>query len=150
MLYRDVVECFPDAVIEDARPTDETRAILEPAAGRLSWDAPVHSLADVLRPAVRPVRVLNIKPSRFGTPGAAASRRIEPASARASRCTAAASSSSGPGRYQIQALASLFYPDGGNDVAPGAFNTTPPGPRAAHAARCPCPERLHGFAFGDR
>ncbi len=39
---------FPDAVIEDAKPTDETRAILEPAARRLSWDAPVHSLADVL------------------------------------------------------------------------------------------------------
>ena len=53
-LYRNVVECFPDAVIEDAKPTDETRAILEPAADRLSWDAPVHSLADVLRAARHP------------------------------------------------------------------------------------------------
>ena len=34
----------------------------------------------------------------------------------------------GPGRDQIQLLASLFHPDGPNDVAPREFNTG--GPRA--------------------
>ena len=30
----------------------------------------------------------------------------------------------GVGRPQIQELAALFYPDGPNDVAPGAYNAT--------------------------
>jgi hypothetical protein len=32
----------------------------------------------------------------------------------------------GPGREQIQYLASLFHPDGPNDVAPGAYNDPEP------------------------
>ena len=65
-LYRDVVEGFPDAVIEDAAFTDETRPILEAAADRLSFDAPIHSVEDVQALEVEP-RWLNIKPSRFGS-----------------------------------------------------------------------------------
>ena len=40
----------------------------------------------------------------------------------ASGCTAAGSSSSGPGRGHIQYLASVFHPDTPNDVAPGGYN----------------------------
>ena len=65
-LYRDVVEGFPDAVIEDAAFTDETRPILEAAADRLSFDAPIHSVEDVQALEVDP-RWLNIKPSRFNS-----------------------------------------------------------------------------------
>ena len=32
----------------------------------------------------------------------------------------------GPGRLQIQRLASVFYPDGPNDVAPGDYNEGEP------------------------
>lgn len=32
----------------------------------------------------------------------------------------------GPGRGQIQYLASLFHPDGPNDVAPGGYNAPEP------------------------
>ena len=32
----------------------------------------------------------------------------------------------GPGRAQIQLLASLFHPDAPNDVAPDGFNVTEP------------------------
>ena len=32
----------------------------------------------------------------------------------------------GPGRDQIQALASVFYADAANDVAPGAYNVGAP------------------------
>ena len=32
----------------------------------------------------------------------------------------------GVGRGQIQLLASIFHPDGPNDVAPSAFNADPP------------------------
>ena len=41
-LYRSVVQLFPDAVIEDAAITRETRPLLEAARDRLSWDAPIH------------------------------------------------------------------------------------------------------------
>ena len=34
----------------------------------------------------------------------------------------------GHGRRQIQMLASLFYPDGPNDVAPSAYNEGDPRP----------------------
>ena len=146
-LYRNVVECFPDAVIEDAKPTEATRAILEPAAHRLSWDAPVHSLADVLGLPF-PVRVLNIKPSRFGTLERLL-ETIEHCGREGIALYGGGQFELGPGRYQIQALASLFYPEGGNDVAPGVFNTTPPGP-GLPTSPLPVPERPHGFAFGDR
>ena len=54
----------------------------------------------------------------------------------------------GPGRYQLQALASLSTRRRRNDVAPGVYNT----PRRAGLPRSPLPvpERLHGFAFGER
>jgi L-alanine-DL-glutamate epimerase-like enolase superfamily enzyme len=146
-LYRNVVECFPDAVIEDAKPTDETRAILEPAAGRLSWDAPIHSLPDVLGLPFE-ARVLNIKPSRFGSLERLL-ETIEHCQREGVALYGGGQFELGPGRYQIQALASLFYPDGGNDVAPGVFNTTPPGP-GLPTSPLPVPERPHGFAFGDR
>ena len=94
-LYRDVVEGFPDAVIEDAAFTDETRPILEAAADRLSFDAPIHSVEDVQALEVEP-RWLNIKPSRFGTCAGCSTRSRTPRSA-ASRSTAAASSSSASG-----------------------------------------------------
>src|SRR5262249_58906861 len=62
-LYRAAVELFPDAIIEDAALTDETREALRDADGRLSWDAPIHSVADI---DARGSRYVNIKPSRFG------------------------------------------------------------------------------------
>ena len=39
-----------------------------------------------------------------------------------SPCTAAANSELGPGRAQIQLLASLFHPLAPNDVAPTGYN----------------------------
>ena len=38
---------FPEAWLEDARLTDETRPVLEPHRDRLTWDFPIHSVADV-------------------------------------------------------------------------------------------------------
>src|SRR3974377_826144 len=65
-LYRAVAEELPDVVIEDAWLED---GCLEAPAGggdRLSFDALVHSLADLNGLSVAP-QWLNIKPSRFGT-----------------------------------------------------------------------------------
>ena len=53
----------------------------------------------------------------------------------------------GPGRLQIQRLASVFYPDGPNDVAPSAYNEGEPreGLRRARSRRASEPRVLNGF-----
>ena len=65
-LYRRVAEAFPDAWIEDPGLTPETDAVLEPHRDRITWDAPIHSWADV-EALPFPPRCLNSKPSRFGS-----------------------------------------------------------------------------------
>jgi hypothetical protein len=65
-LYRRVIDALPAAWIEDADvETEETRAILEPHRDRLTWDAPIHSIADIEGLRWKP-RMVNIKPSRIG------------------------------------------------------------------------------------
>jgi hypothetical protein len=119
-LYRTLAERFPDAVIEDAALDGACRDALSAALDRLSFDAPIHSLADVDALPVSP-RWLNIKPSRFG----AVSRLLECIEAceqRGIRMYGGGQFELGPGRRHIQALASVFYPDTANDVAPSAYN----------------------------
>jgi L-alanine-DL-glutamate epimerase-like enolase superfamily enzyme len=125
-LYRRIAEGFPDAYLEDPALTDETRAVLEPHRERVTWDAPIHSVADVEALTWTP-RVLNSKPSRFG--------RLSELLAFYDHCAANEISlygggmfELGPGRGQIQYLASLFHPDGPNDVAPRAYNAPEPRP----------------------
>jgi hypothetical protein len=48
------------------------------------------------------------------------------------------------GRAQIQELASLFYPDGPNDVAPGAYND-PDLPESLPTSPLSPPENPRGF-----
>ena len=123
-LYELVTETFPTAVIEDARVTPETRPVLEPAADRLSWDAPIHSVADVEGLPFAP-RWLNIKPSRFGRIESLL-ETIEYAASHDIRLYGGGQFELGVGRDHIQALASLFYPDGPNDVAPRGYNDPTP------------------------
>src|SRR5215210_2306091 len=60
-----VIESFPDAWLEDPDVNDETKPLLDPVGDRVTWDAPIHSVADVLAMPWEP-RMVNIKPSRFG------------------------------------------------------------------------------------
>ncbi len=46
-LYRRVAEGLPGVWIEDPALTPETDAVLEPYRDRITWDAPIHSWADV-------------------------------------------------------------------------------------------------------
>jgi L-alanine-DL-glutamate epimerase-like enolase superfamily enzyme len=143
-LYRDVVEGFPDAVIEDAAFTDETRPILEPAAGRLSFDAPIHSVEDVQALELEP-RWLNIKPSRFGTV-----RRLLDTVAYAEdhgiTLYGGGQFELGVGRSHIQAFASVYYADSANDVAPSLYNE-PQLPDDAPASPLAPPANPQGLAF---
>jgi L-alanine-DL-glutamate epimerase-like enolase superfamily enzyme len=124
--YRAIVAGFPDAVIEDAWLEGEAREALRGAEDRLSFDAPVHSLADVDALAVSP-RWLNIKPSRFGTIERLC-ECIEACEARGVRMYGGGQFELGVGRRQIQVLASVFYPDTPNDVAPAVYNEGDPRP----------------------
>jgi len=122
-LYRRVLEAFTEAWVEDPRLTEETRPLLEPHAARITWDAPIHSWADVDALPFRP-RCLNSKPSRFGT----VERLFEfydRCEAEGIRLYGGGQFELGVGRGQIQVLASLFHADGPNDVAPGGYNGDP-------------------------
>jgi hypothetical protein len=123
-LYRALAEELPDVIIEDAWLEDGLREALAGAEDRLSFDAPVHSLSDLDGLPLEP-RWLNIKPSRFGTVRGLL-ETIEACEERGIRLYGGGQYELGPGRLQIQRLASVFYPDGPNDVAPSAYNEGEP------------------------
>jgi L-alanine-DL-glutamate epimerase-like enolase superfamily enzyme len=144
-LYRRVVEAFPQAWIEDPKLTDETDAILRPHRERITWDAPIHSVADIEALPFAP-RTLNIKPSRLG-----GLRTLLDAydycAAHDIGCYGGGQSELGAGRGQIQYLASLFHPDAPNDVAPSAFNLPEPPPALPGSPLEPAPAAM-GFSWG--
>jgi hypothetical protein len=136
-LYRRVAEAFPGAWIEDPAVTDDTRPILDEHSARVTWDAPIHSVADI-EAAPWPPRSINIKPSRFGS----VRRLFETYDYCAAHDIAAYGGGQwelGPGRGHIQYLASLFHPDTPNDVAPGGYNAPEPQPGLPHSPLEPAP-----------
>ncbi|HKY25891.1 MAG TPA: hypothetical protein VJM07_12075 [Gaiella sp.] len=125
-LYQHVIEAFPDAWIEDPALTPETIQLLEPHTDRVTWDAVIHSVADI-EALHWPPRTVNVKPSRFGT--------IERLFATYEYCEQHGIGAYGGGQWElsvgrghIQLLAALFHPDTPNDVAPGGYNATEPPP----------------------
>ncbi len=123
-LYRNVVELFPDAVIEDPAIVPETMPLLESARDRLSWDAPIHGVTDC-EALELPPRWLNIKPSRFGSVSELLDT-LDWATARNITLYGGGQFELGVGRAHIQTLASLFYPESPNDVAPASYNAPTP------------------------
>src|SRR6202023_2473498 len=66
VLYRRVVEAFPEAWLEDPDVvTPESAAVLAGHHDRITWDAPIHSIADI-EALPFPPRMVNVKPSRIG------------------------------------------------------------------------------------
>ena len=126
VLYRKVATAFPEVVIEDASLEGDCREALRGAEDRLSFDAPIHSLADVDALPVA-VRWLNVKPSRFGTIERLL-ECIEACESRGVRMYGGGQFELGVGRRQIQTLASVFYADTPNDVAPAVYNAGGPRP----------------------
>jgi hypothetical protein len=120
VLYRAVVDAFPDAWIEDPKLTEETDAILRTHHDRITWDAPIHSVADI-EALPFPPRMVNVKPSRLGP-----LRKLFAAYAyceeRGIGMYGGGQFELGAGRDHIQYLASVFHPDTPNDVAPGGHN----------------------------
>ena len=144
-LYRLVAEGFPEAWIEDPALTPETDAVLEPHRERITWDAPIHSVADV-EALPFPPRTINIKPSRFG-PLRRLFETYDYCADRGIGMYGGGQFELGVGRGQIQYLASLFHPEMPNDVAPGSYNTSPLDPELPESPLEPSPSAA-GFRWG--
>ncbi len=124
-LYGLVAEGFPEAWIEDPDLDDpDAAAVLEPHRDRITWDAPIQSVADIETLPFAP-RMLNVKPSRLGSVEALLDA-YDYCSAHGIVLYGGGQFELGPGRGQIQYLASIFHPESPNDVAPGAFNVGEP------------------------
>jgi L-alanine-DL-glutamate epimerase-like enolase superfamily enzyme len=145
VLYERVAEAFPHAWIEDPALTPETDAVLAPHRKRFSWDAPIHSIADI-DALPYPPRMVNIKPSRLG-----GLRNLLDAydycAERGIGNYGGGQFELGVGRGQNQYLSSIFHPDAPNDVAPTGFNLpeTPQG--LPSSPLTPAPSSV-GFRWG--
>ncbi len=143
-LYAMVAEEFPDAWLEDPRVDDRTRIALAGAEDRITWDAPIHAAGDIAAQAIAP-RTVNVKPSRIGSLeglfavydlirdeglGAYGGGQYE----------------LGPGRGQIQYLASLFHPDAPNDTSPVGYHLPPRG--GLESSPLPPAPSATGFRWG--
>jgi L-alanine-DL-glutamate epimerase-like enolase superfamily enzyme len=125
VLYQRVLEAFPDAWLEDPDlMSPEAMAVLAGEHHRITWDAPIHGIADIESLPFAP-RMVNIKPSRIG--------RLSELCDTYDYCTAqgigaygGGQTELGVGRGQAQYLAALFHPDTPNDLAPAAYNQVDP------------------------
>ena len=123
-MYERVIAAFPDALLEDAHDLPEVAELLGPESRRISYDAPIHSVQDIETTPLTPV-ALNIKPCRVGD----LRSLLDVYAACEARGLVTYGGGMGEldvGRGQIQLLASLFHPDGPNDVAPGGYNRDTP------------------------
>ena len=145
VLYERVARAFPDAWIEDPALTPETDAVLAHDRDRFSWDAPIHSIQDILD-LPYPPRMVNIKPSRLG-----GLRNLLDAYDYCAQngigCYGGGQFELGVGRGQNQYLASLFHADAPNDVAPTGFNL-PQVPAGLPASPLPPAPAALGFTWG--
>jgi hypothetical protein len=146
VLYARVARAFPDAWLEDPDVvTDGTAAALADAHDRITWDAPIHSIADIEALPFAP-RMVNLKPSRIG----GLQKLCDTYDYCAERGIGAYGGGQfelGPGRGQAQYLAALFHPDTPNDLAPAGYNENDPPPGLPSS---PLPVAAHdaGFRWG--
>jgi hypothetical protein len=123
-MYERVIAAFPDALLEDAHDLPEVTRMLEPESHRISYDAPIHTVATLDATPLAP-RAVNIKPCRVGE-----LRELldvyEACRQRGLIMYGGGMAELDVGRGQIQLLAALFHPDGPNDVAPGGYNADAP------------------------
>ncbi len=144
VLYARVVQAFPHAWLEDPDVvTAATAATLAGDHDRITWDAPIHSIADI-EALPFPPRMVNLKPSRLG-----GLKRLcdtyDYCAAHGIGAYGGGQFELGPGRGQAQYLASLFHPDAPNDLAPVGFNEPDPPPGLSTS---PLPVKADAVGFG--
>ena len=143
-LYAAVLELFPTQWIEDPAIDDDTRAIITPALDRVTWDAPIHSVADIKALEHTP-RGLNIKPSRFGALSELLAA-VEFCEQHQIQMYSGGQFELSVGREQLHAIASAFFPEGPNDVAPVEFHSGVPSPDVPTSPLAP-PVDPQGFRW---
>jgi hypothetical protein len=144
-LYRRVIEGLPDAWIEDPALEPGTERMLERHRDRITWDEPIHSVADIERLSWRP-RMLNLKPARFGSVRALFDA-YDYCAAHGIGAYGGGMFEQGPGRGQLQYLASLFHPGTPNDLAPTGYNLPSPSHDLPRSPLAPEPHAT-GFRWG--
>jgi hypothetical protein len=126
-LYRRIARAFPDAWLEDPDlDAPDAFEALSPYQDRITWDAPIHSVQDILDRKVLP-RTVNLKPSRFGSVKALF-EAYDFCEQRGMGAYGGGQYELGVGRGQIQYLAALFHPAAPNDIAPAGYDDIDPQP----------------------
>ncbi|HET9105539.1 MAG TPA: hypothetical protein VFN55_19480 [Solirubrobacteraceae bacterium] len=146
VLYARVAAAFPEAWLEDPDVEDPgTAAALAAAHDRITWDAPIHSIADIEALPFAP-RMVNLKPSRLGG--------LAKLCAAYDYCAERGIGAYGGGQFELdcgrgqaQYLASLFHPDTPNDLSPAGFHSSSPPPGLPVSPLAPAPAPA-GFRWG--
>jgi hypothetical protein len=137
--YRRIAEAFPGAWLEDPDlEPPAAREALRPFEDRITWDAPIHSVADILAAPVLP-QTVNLKPSRFGSVQALFDG-YDFCAERGMGAYGGGQYELGPGRGQIQYLAGVFHADAPNDIAPAGYDAVDPEPGLPPSPLTPDPE----------
>jgi L-alanine-DL-glutamate epimerase-like enolase superfamily enzyme len=143
-LYDRVLAAFPGAYLEDPHDLPAITERLRDHAGRVSYDAPIETAADIGATPL-PARVVNVKPSRVG--GVRELLEVYARCAREARpMYGGGMGELGVGRGQIELLAALFHPDAPNDVAPSAYNEDDPAGALPPSPLAPRPDAV-GFRW---
>jgi hypothetical protein len=119
-LYQRIIDAFPDSILEDPVFTDETRPLFTGHEDRVSWDAQITGVESVESVPFQP-EFLNIKPQRFGSVESLLDT-IEYCKQNSIRPYGGGQFELDVGRKYLHELASLFYPEAPNDVAPRIYN----------------------------
>jgi hypothetical protein len=123
-MYERALDRFGDVILEDPHDLPEIARLVAPHTSRVSYDAPIHAVAD-LDATPLASRIVNVKPSRLG--GLSALFELyDHCERQGLSMYGGGMGEIGVGRGQVQLLASMFHPDAPNDVAPAAFNAPEP------------------------
>lgn len=139
-MYERVVATFgSDVLLEDPHDHPAVLELLASVAGRVTYDAPITSVASIGETAIS-AQTVNVKPCRVG--------RLDELSRLYAHCESAGirmynggMGELGVGRGQAQLLAALFHPNAPNDIAPSDYNLLDPPPGLEPSPLDPAPDR---------